>query len=509
MNKVKFSLCVVGYFVAFAYQVNAQNYWDRNSNGIYYDDNSRPNVGIGLYNPQHLLHVNGNALLGNIFIENGGLYFNPYGPSLLKYENNEFLFGDQAIRINQNGRVGIGMSPSSQYDLSVNGSINVTELYVNGNPLSGGGDQQFFDVTSGDGNGIRFGGSDNYKIHKGSGSGYTYGPVSSSSIKMNMNGSSSNGWTWGVNGSTPIAGLNTQGNMKIEGAMESSSFNIIAGNGYGLKFWNSDTYKIHMGSGSEYFYGPVSDYSIKMNMSSGTPNRGWTWGVAGATPVAAINTGGTMKIAGTMEASAFLVNGVPIGGGGTQWTTAGSNISYSTGAVGIGTAPTQTLDVVGRTQIRSSSQSAGTWYADNSGAASAFFGLNGTAHTSAIGIYHGSQWRLLVNSSGYVGIGTSTPDSELTVKGTIHTQEVKVDLNGSVAPDYVFEKNYSLTSLEELKTYIEANKHLPEVPSAKQMEKEGINLKEMNLILLKKVEELTLHVIDLKGEINDLKKAKE
>ncbi|HUM67180.1 MAG TPA: tail fiber protein, partial [Chitinophagaceae bacterium] len=93
------------------------------------------------------------------------------------------------------------------------------------------------------------------------------------------------------------------------------------------------------------------------------------------------------------------------------------------------------------------------------------------------------------------GIGTETPDAKLTVKGTIHTQEVKVDLNGSLAPDYVFEEGYYLLSLDDVDAYIKVNKHLPEVPSAEEMEGNGINLKEMNLLLLKKLEELTLYVI--------------
>jgi hypothetical protein len=103
-----------------------------------------------------------------------------------------------------------------------------------------------------------------------------------------------------------------------------------------------------------------------------------------------------------------------------------------------------------------------------------------------------------------VGIGTTNPDEKLTVKGKIHTQEVRVDLAGAITPDYVFEKDYNLLPLSELETYINANKHLPEVPSAKQMEAEGLNLKEMNLILLKKVEELTLHLISKEKEIEEL-----
>jgi hypothetical protein len=98
--------------------------------------------------------------------------------------------------------------------------------------------------------------------------------------------------------------------------------------------------------------------------------------------------------------------------------------------------------------------------------------------------------------TGNVGIGTTSPDAKLSVKGTIHTQEIKIDLLGAMVPDYVFEKSYSLPSLEEVKSYIDQNKHLPEVPSAKEMESNGVNLGEMNMLLLKKIEELTLYVIE-------------
>jgi hypothetical protein len=111
-----------------------------------------------------------------------------------------------------------------------------------------------------------------------------------------------------------------------------------------------------------------------------------------------------------------------------------------------------------------------------------------------------------ITGSGNVGIGTSVPDAKLAVKGTIHTQEVLVDLSGAVAPDYVFEKDYDLLSLSELEAYINQNKHLPEVPSAKEMEMKGLNLKEMNLLLLKKVEELTLYLVEQNRRINKLEK---
>ncbi len=111
----------------------------------------------------------------------------------------------------------------------------------------------------------------------------------------------------------------------------------------------------------------------------------------------------------------------------------------------------------------------------------------------------------LVKKKGNVGIGTTTPDAKLTVKGNIHTQEVKVDLNGAVAPDYVFKEDYKLKSLDQVQAYINKNGHLPNIPSAAEMEKEGVLLKEMNLKLLEKIEELTLYTLEQQKEIERLK----
>lgn len=72
--------------------------------------------------------------------------------------------------------------------------------------------------------------------------------------------------------------------------------------------------------------------------------------------------------------------------------------------------------------------------------------------------------------------------------------------------DFVFEPTYKLPSLQELEIYINKNKHLPEVPSAAEVEKNGVDVGEMNKILLQKIEELTLHVIRQQKEIEELKK---
>ena len=115
----------------------------------------------------------------------------------------------------------------------------------------------------------------------------------------------------------------------------------------------------------------------------------------------------------------------------------------------------------------------------------------------------GNQTYMTINN-GSVGIGTLTTGTcKLAVEGKIGAREINV-LTGPGWPDYVFEKNYNLPTLAEVEKYINQNKHLPEVPTAKEMEKNGVNLGEMNMLLLKKVEELTLYMIEQEKRIKEL-----
>ncbi len=97
--------------------------------------------------------------------------------------------------------------------------------------------------------------------------------------------------------------------------------------------------------------------------------------------------------------------------------------------------------------------------------------------------------------SGKLGIGTNTPNEALSVNGNIRAREIKVETSNW--PDYVFAKDYALMPLEDLETFVESNNHLPDIPKASQIEIEGLPLGEMNKLLLKKVEELTLYLFQL------------
>lgn len=106
--------------------------------------------------------------------------------------------------------------------------------------------------------------------------------------------------------------------------------------------------------------------------------------------------------------------------------------------------------------------------------------------------YYGDD--LVIDQAGNVGIGTTTPKEALSVNGNIRSKQITVELANW--PDYVFKKAYHLPSLQDVKTYIDQNQHLPEIPSEQQIAKEGLNLGEMNKLLMKKVEELTLYLIE-------------
>jgi hypothetical protein len=108
-------------------------------------------------------------------------------------------------------------------------------------------------------------------------------------------------------------------------------------------------------------------------------------------------------------------------------------------------------------------------------------------------------------SGGNVGIGTTTTGScRLAVEGKIGAREVIVTLNAW--PDYIFGDDYKLPSLQEVERYIKANKHLPDVPSADDVKSNGLNLGDMHAILLKKIEELTLHLIEQNKSIQEQQK---
>lgn len=121
--------------------------------------------------------------------------------------------------------------------------------------------------------------------------------------------------------------------------------------------------------------------------------------------------------------------------------------------------------------------------------------------------YNGASTKMYVglqgSYAGKVGIGTITPGYELDVIGTIRAKEMRVDNKGA---DFVFDNSYKLLSLADLENFVKQNKHLPEIASASQMQKEGVSVGDMQTKLLQKIEELTLYVIEKDKEFVEQKK---
>jgi len=166
-------------------------------------------------------------------------------------------------------------------------------------------------------------------------------------------------------------------------------------------------------------------------------------------------------------------------------------------------------------------------------------GLN-FMHGLSTGLERGISSKLFINNNGNIGVGTNTPSTKLDVNGLFSAQNANINtlttnelnaqsatiantltaqsanINGKIKtkeiqvtlrdwPDFVFSKEYQLPTLKEVEQFITENQHLPNVPSAAEVEKNGVDLGEMNATLLKKVEELTLYILDLQKQIDELK----
>ncbi|MFC1226279.1 hypothetical protein ACFE6N_20925 [Pedobacter sp. BG31] len=113
----------------------------------------------------------------------------------------------------------------------------------------------------------------------------------------------------------------------------------------------------------------------------------------------------------------------------------------------------------------------------------------------------GNSTQFIVRGDGNVGIGVDNPTVRLDVSGTIRAKEVKVCI--SQGCDFVFNKNYKLMQLDELEKFVTTKQHLPEIASEKDMIDNGLEMKEFQMKLLQKTEEMTLYIINLNKKITE------
>lgn len=191
--------------------------------------------------------------------------------------------------------------------------------------------------------------------------------------------------------------------------------------------------------------------------------------------------------------------------------TRAQNTFPSSGKVGIGTSSPQTsLDINGSLVLRDYSNLLHhgstiefTSYADTSFPgpkirSSLLFaqGSNSMSQLilSSYNGFNGGYKNEITIWNGMVGIGTATPQEALSVNGNIRSKQVKVEVANW--PDFVFKKEYKLPPLKAIDKFVAKFHHLPKVPDKDEVLKDGLNLGEMNRILLQKVEELTLYAIE-------------
>jgi hypothetical protein len=410
-------------------------------------------------------------------------------------DNNEIMArnngsADDLILQNDGGNLGIGV-PSPADKVDVDGSLRLT----------GGSRALKFETSLAGGMATRYTPGVSFIRTDGTLLGrmeYVDTINATNFIRLRMGSGIENGITLNSSNNTGIGTNNPQARLHIRGEAGVDEIAINSGVGSAsesaaIQFYNSTI--IGGGAATKKGYFLLDENDIKTGTNSGNTTGKFIIRNNGADRVF-VNAAGNVGIAVADPTAKLHIAGAGIIDNGT------SDALTLTGRLSVA----RSGEVI---KIDGTNNSINFY---NAGAFKSFI-----SH-SATGLYLGvndGNIRLDV-TNGHVAIGTvalpaaSSNAYKLAVNGKVICEEVKVKLadNGGW-PDYVFADTYKLRSLNEVETFIQENKHLPNIPSAATVQKEGIEVGDMQKRMIEKIEELTLYVIELQKQVNELKKEKQ
>lgn len=422
----------------------ADQLWTRNGAGQMTATLPQSVVGIGHANPQAALHVGDGTLHGGTVLFNGTAGAVPTATA-----------GPQMFWAPEKAAFRVGSVDGSQWD---NGNVGLNSVAFGKNATAGGENSVAIgyaaeavragDVVIGLPGGLPDPAEFRVQIGRPDGGKDDYlRIVAQRSYAKSCAVETSET----PNPSEPQQGCTQTAETEIKGVMRIDEDPKAPGCGGDLRVRHSTyTYCLDVRSSAA-----IGEAQNRMLLSAEVGTQALNIGAAGESPV--------LKIAHTPVRGAFVIGSLGVEGN----ASVSGNGGFGGGLTVAGDALVQGRLTVG------TAQEAGYWLRA---------GANG----------------LTVLENGNVGVGTDAPTHRLEVCGMIRATDVIAETGWC---DYVFQPDYRLRSFDELRGYIQTHGHLPDVPSAAEVEHNGIRLAEMNAILLKKVEELTLYVLELEHRI--------